>query len=744
MKFDWRKHIDVYKEVDDDLKLNHKMFSMASLNAFVEHNSSPRGLMMSSHIAQLVVLNEPEENMIQTGLEKELGKYTISKIVDEDSEVLSVIKRYNTLGDINKVSEYLVITRSLETGVIDAIKIPYYNAYHPYFGFSYNKNEDLDSLIRGDVLPKDTVLASPPTNLENGGYGFGKDINVANMVLPEDDEDGFIVSESFCKKFKFKIFDTRTIEVGEDSFLLNIYGDENEYKPFPEIGEYINESGVVAVARKYDPMYAPGLYSKNDLREFNPLFDEAVYTRGKRGKIVDIKVYSSFRRKKALPTGTDKYCFKYSDALLAYYRQIVETYESINRDYNRTFGRDVEVSNNFNMLLVEAYGILDSSSPKSKCKKMYRKETLDLFRVEFVIENELQIGVKNKITDLHGNKGTIVSVWKDEDMPVDEDGNKADIIMDPKSTISRLNVGRLYERHIKAGMVKLVKIVREEFKNFNVSEVYELNNDQLISLFSHAVEFNNVLETKLAKYYEQALHNVDREKMISVVDEILNDKFRTYLTVDNEKRKWEILHDLDNTIYKPVYSNVRFRYKNRDVISKNRVLIAPMYIFLLSKIADTVLACSSAKLNHFGIPVVTSKADRNKLPYKNSPVRTQGETEGRLYVSYGGEKFLAEMKDLNTSIDSHSEAYTNILNAQYPTNIDTIVDRNKIKYGGERGLAILDSLWNSIGMEIKHVKETNPYYDYRGSNDVEVTDIEAVKDIDEVEFDDNEKGENNE
>ena len=336
-------------------------------------------------------------------------------------------------------------------------------------------------------------------------------------------------------------------------------------------------------------------------------------------------------------------------------------------------------------------------------------------------------------------KGTIVSVWKDEDMPIDKDGNRADIIMDPKSTISRLNVGRLYERHVKASMNKLTKIVRDKFKSFNVNEVYDLTNEQLISLFSHAVEFNEILDTKLVPYYRQAMHDVDREKMISVIEEIVNDKFRTYLKLDNDKRKWEIVDDLEKSIYKPVYDSVKYNYKGREVITKNNVLIAPMYIFLLSKIGDSVLSCASAKLNHFGIPVVTSKADRNRLPHKNSPVRTQGETEGRLYVSYGGEEFLAEMKDLNTSITSHSEAYTNLLNAKMPTNVDVIVDRNKIRYGGERGLAILDSLWNSIGMDIKYVKETKTEYEYTGDEENTYHSIEDIKDIDEVEF--TEKGE---
>ena len=401
--FNYKEHREAFVETDPDLKLSHKMFSTAAVNAFAEHNSSPRGLMMSSHISQAIVINEPKENMIQTGLESELAKYTVAKIVENDSEILSVIKRYNFLGEEDKVASRLVVIRDIETGELDIVDIPYYNAYHPYFGFKFNLNEELDTYVRGDVISKGTRLATPPTILEDGGYGIGRDVNVCNMSLPEVDEDGIVVSESFCENFKFKLFDTRTIEVGDDSFLLNIYGDENEYKPFPEIGDYINDEGVVAVKRKYDPLYGPCLYSAKDTTEFNPLFDDAVYTRGKGGKIVDIKCYYSPRRKKSLPSGTDELCFKYSNALITYYNQIIETYDSINRDYKKVFNKDIQVSNRFNALLVEAYGVVDSSFHGTKCKKMYRKESLDLFRLEFTIEYTITPGIGQKFTGLAGD-----------------------------------------------------------------------------------------------------------------------------------------------------------------------------------------------------------------------------------------------------------------------------------------------------------------------------------------------------
>ena len=734
-KFNWKDHRDSYVESDPDLKVNSKMFSLAAINPFVDSNSSPRGLMMLSHLSQLIVLNESEENMIQTGVESELGKYTISKKIDSDSEVVSVIKRYNMIGEEDKAVSRLVIVKNLETGELDAVDIPYYNAFHQYFGFKYKVNENIDTLVRGDVLPSETVLASPPTVLEDGGYGFGRDVNVASMTLPEVDEDGFIVSKSFCDKFKFKIFDTRTIEVGESTYLLNMYGDENDYKPFPEIGDYVNETGVVAVSRKYDTMYGPALYSLDDNRDFDPSFDEAVYARpGGKSKVVDIKIYASHRRKKSLPTGTDKYCVKYSNALLAYYRQIVQAYESANNDYNRMFGRDVVVSNKLNMLLVEAYGILDSSFPDSKCKKMYRKETLDLFRIEITLENEPMVGVRMKFTGLAGDKGTVVEVWDDKDMPIDSDGNRAEMIMDPKSTIGRLNVGRLYERYTKAGMAKVRKIIVDKYNAYNVAEVYDLTNEQLISLFKHVVDFTELLGSSLTSGYEEVLHTGDRESMISVLEETIFEKFKTYLTVDNDKRKYEIVEDIRKSIYCPPYGSVEFNYLGKRKRSIDNIMIAPMYIIQLSKIADTVLACNSAKLNHFGIPIVTSKADRYRLPYKNSPVRTQGETEGRIFVAYGGREFLSEIKDLNTSIKSHSLVYSNLLTSDKPTNIPRMIDRNVVPFGGERGLTILKSLWNSVGMSLKHIEETATEYEYNGEADAVVRNIMDVEDVNEVEF----------
>ena len=721
-------------EDDPEIKLNKKLFSAAAMNPFVEHNSSPRGLMMSSHIAQLVVLNNPEENMIQTGLEYEFGKHALSKRIDGAVEVIAVIDRYKHI-ITNANTEKVVVYRDLETGEIDCLEMPAFNAYHPYFGFKYKFTEKAETLIIGDTI-EDEDLAVPPTMKEDGGYGFGRDVNVAFMSLPEVDEDGFVVSESMCKDFKFKIFEKRYIEVGNDSFLLNLYGDEDNYKPFPDIGEYINDTGVVAASRKYNSEYAPALYSKKDLMEFNPIFDEAVYTREGKGKIIDIKVHNNPNKKKALPSGTDAQCRKYSVALVAFYEQIIQVYERLEQEYGR-YNREFIIGNRFNTLVVEALGIVESSNIKSPLKKMYRKEMLDLYRIEFVIEFEYDLSVKNKITDLHGGKGTIVSVWKDEDMPVDANGNRADIIMDPRATISRLNIGRLYERYTKAGVATVTRIVRERFKQFNKSDIYDLTNTEKEDLFRIILEFVDLIQNELTVAYHKVYDSKNYSAMESVLVETIQKGFKIFLAVDGELRKYEIVENLRNSRFRRPYGPVKFTYHGKQKISKENVLIAPMYIILLSKIADTGLYTASAKLNQFGLPIVVSKFDKYRLPNRNSPTRTLGETEGRIFAAYGGREFLAELKDMNASSKTHALVYKNILLADQPTNMPVAVDRSEHAYGTERGLEILNTLWNTVGMELKYIKDEHTEYEYQGGAiDDTITDISEVKEYENVIEDD--------
>ena len=319
-------------------------------------------------------------------------------------------------------------------------------------------------------------------------------------------------------------------------------------------------------------------------------------------------------------------------------------------------------------------------------------------------------------------------------MPIDSDGNRAEMIVDPKSTIGRLNIGRLYERYLKAGANKARNILLGMLGHREIDdlELYEVKE-----LFAVALEFVKLLGSRQASTWQRAVDNDDVEAMMDTLETIIEEKFYMFVTADGDTRKYEIVNNILNSKFKPPYGKVDYIYKGKPVTSEGNVMIAPMYIFLLSKIADTTLSTSSAKVNHFGLPIVVSKANKFSKPSRESPVRNIGETEGRLMVSYGGREFLAELKDRSASTQSHSLAYRNILNADQPTNIPRLIDRKHHPYGTDRGLEILESLWNSVGMELAYVPDNNKLYPYHEGLEVipdgESVDIEDLgeSDIDE-------------
>jgi hypothetical protein len=131
---------------------------------------------------------------------------------------------------------------------------------------------------------------------------------------------------------------------------------------------------------------------------------------------------------------------------------------------------------------------------------------------------------------------------------------------------------------------------------------------------------------------------------------------------------------------------------------------------MLAKIADTWLSTSSAKVNHFGLPTSISKAEKYRLPWRNSGTKILSETETRLYAAYADIELLAELKDMGTSIIAHENAYMNILDAFQPTNIDRVVDRVKIPYGIDKARETVDALMNAAGVKMSYKKDDKIYH----------------------------------
>ncbi|MGE4554799.1 MAG: DNA-directed RNA polymerase subunit beta [Candidatus Paceibacterota bacterium] len=79
--------------------------------------------------------------------------------------------------------------------------------------------------------------------------------------------------------------------------------------------------------------------------------------------------------------------------------------------------------------------------------------TLKRIGVEIAELRRLRVG--DKLAGRHGNKGVISIIMPEEDMPYLEDGRPVDIVMNPLSIASRMNIGQVFENHLGLAAEKL-------------------------------------------------------------------------------------------------------------------------------------------------------------------------------------------------------------------------------------------------------------------------------------------------
>jgi hypothetical protein len=321
--------------------------------------------------------------------------------------------------------------------------------------------------------------------------------------------------------------------------------------------------------------------------------------------------------------------------------------------------------------------------------------------------------VKNRKTaslDKKG-KGVICKVEEPENMPVDENGNRADIVMDAASTISRMNLGRLYEQHMASALRDVTQNVRMLF-GFERLKPTSIKAENLLDSFpiqkieeahQYVLGFYNLISEKQYNFYSKL---TDPKQIAEHICDIISDHVYAYIPIDKQISSKDIVKRIENSIYKPVYGKITYRGNSGEVVLTERnVRIAPLYMMLLEKIADDWTAVATGNLQLHGLLAQVNRREKHSRPHRNTPVRTIGETEGRLFVGYCGREAVAEMLDRSGNPLVQRHMTRNILEANRPTNINEIVDRNLVNYGNTKSVQIINHMFTCMGFKTKYVPE---------------------------------------
>lgn len=282
-------------------------------------------------------------------------------------------------------------------------------------------------------------------------------------------------------------------------------------------------------------------------------------------------------------------------------------------------------------------------------------------------------------------KAVIVDVWDDEDMPVDAEGKRADMVMDSDSTIKRMNLGRMYEQYINATNATVAGRVRELCSKGEDNQAWD-----------YLMGYYQIISPRM---YEALSEGVVAPQ--EHLEEVKKDGVYLYLPPDNNVSYMDVIREL-KVKYPTTLAPVTYRGRSGNVVTTEMpVLIGSLYIMLLEKTGSGWSGVSSSKLQHFGIPAKLTNADKHSAPGRASPVRFLGETEVRLLSAFVGADVVADLLDQSNNPAVHKEITYNLLKAETPGNIDRIIDREKYPIGKSRTLVFLRHMLQCAGIELK-------------------------------------------
>lgn len=656
-----------------DTRLDPRLLGASTtLEPFAAKCSASRSAMRASFHSQTLVLKGATPRRIITGAEREYGKYTMSVEVPCQAKVLKVVRKYPRQLGIHSFklnSETSIIYESLEDNTVGSLVIPNFHWNHKVFGFEYRVDNLVKQLSPGSLLNKGQILAGSHSVQKNGDYWYGVELNTAFMEVPGIIEDGLVISESCRDKLRTKGYGMKVVEWGGDCFPLNLYGDDTQYKVFPDIGERIRPDGIIFAMREYDPVLAICNMTQDALQTINHTFDKITYVSlssvdtDEMPIIEDVSIWHTHNPDLwKTPPGMEKQVRKYWEASKIYHTEIDDVYQS----ELRRKGKNLKTTNSFHAQLVRGR-INDNNIPKMQLAKSvartFRRAKLDDWRLELRYGWDIKPGIGYKISDSHGAKGVVCAVWPDSHMPCDEYGNVADIITGGPASIRRMTMGRFDEQYINACSVYIEKQCKQMI----------VNND-LIGAKNLLVQYYSIIAPMM--YDELLKYCPTEQQQIEHTIEQINEGIQLWIPQNSPDMDMRI-QQLRQTFPVPVSPVTYVDDSGIRVKTVKPILIGSVYYMLLEKIGDDWGATSIPKRQHHGIPGKLTDTDKSSLPWRDQAFKTFGESEVRLLLGTCDPDFVASLINFPNNPAMCMDVAQRILTVDKPTDLHMVVDYKK-------------------------------------------------------------------
>lgn len=631
---------------------------------FAASNSGSRKLMFGTQLEHRLPLLKPEVPFIQTGYEMEFGKNSSSYItVKGDMDVIGTVTKFSH----NPKHHFYVFTLDQENGIMSVFERKEYKHITENYGYLFN-NDYLDSIMTGHHIKAGTVIQKSMSFDEYDNRMDGCNLLTMYASCEETMEDAIVISESASKKLASPLVKKIQIQINDNDIPLNLYGDINHYKTFPDIGEEVQNSILCGLRREKKE---EALYSQSYARLRELAISDERYTVA--GRVVDVNVYCNAPEKLAE--------YEYNTQLKYYFDDNIRMSREIVELIDQYLAQGYTMDYDLQRLYSISRGCLNG-------KQYFSERAFSNIILEVTVIEEIPVLRGDKLSNRYGGKGITARVKPDELMPKTLNGETVDVILNMCGVYGRENAGQLFEITVSYVCKKII-----EFINLHV-----LNVEECVDLY---LKLLKIVAPSMVDYTEEFLTHLSDDDAISYIGSICSSEKSIYLVIEPMTENMTI--DKVQELYKEfawakpepmlmplIDSAGEIKY----VPSRRPMIYGYQYIYRLKQYAEEKFSVTSLSATNIRNENSKSKSSNNyKALYSRTPIRF-GDMETGNLIHLGAELVVQMLMLYSTS--PHARRLTEEMLTGDAFNIDVKLDMES----KNRNVEILNVYLKTMGLKL--------------------------------------------
>lgn len=649
-----------------------------NLMPFNNNNSGPRKILAGIQTEHALDILNSEPPIIQTGYEIRFGDLSASiKKTDGDLRIRRKIEKFEKVPG----HHYFLICTDDKDDSIQIIERKCYKHNSESYGYAMN-NSQIDSYRVEDTIPEGEIIAKSTSYDHYNNQGVGVNLVTAYIAAASTMEDAINISESAAKKLAAPLFKKVKAIANDNDIPLNLRGDDEFIKSFPDIGEEVG-NGILFATRREKNEDALFMQSKKKLRE-TVMSDTKWMV--KSGKVIDIDINCN-SPEKLQEKRTNAQLLYYYNNKQRYLREIVETVDQLkDLGYTKIKGRLDAIYNR-------------AKSEISNAQYIEKGKVYSGTVIHFTVMEESVPMVGDKITNRYGGKGVISRIIPDELMPVLEGSNtRVEVILNSSTCTNRLNDGQLKELELNFIGSEILRYISTT--PFTVDEALKEVTD-FIEMCSplQAAQLRYLLNSWDISYKKEYLLGMIESDHIVLSMEPISESITT-------DRLGEIYDRFSYVTPRYLYVPIKGSTGNvRMVPSRRPIVCGRLYFYRLKQYAEDKFSVTSLSSTNIRNQNSRNKASKNfKSVHQSTPIR-MGEMENG-DMTHMPVAIVKEMMMLYSS-SPHGRLLMQSIYTDDPYNVDIKLDEKSV----DRSAEIFNVRFKTIGLRLKFKKVRRTWKD---------------------------------